>query len=387
MWEEAMRRPWGRIIAWGMLLAALSLFSCSHCGREQPRRSADAASGQPLRRIDAHAHIAPSSTQEALEFYRRHGVEVVVNVSGRYPGRGMEEAVEAARASGGRLHFMCNIPWTYPVDDPRFLAAGLALLERCVEAGGIGWKIHKILGLGAFYSDNSLVPVDAPELDRLFERAGELGLPVLIHSGDPQAFFEPPTPDNERYEELQAHPSWSFYGPEFPSWEEIFAQFERRVARHPRTRFLGAHFGNAPEEPRRVARMLERYPNLYIDTAARVPEIGRHDPQEMHDLFVRYQDRILFATDIGYGRDRLGRLHLALGSSGEEPPTEADIERFWRSTYRYFETRDLNFLNPTPIQGRWPISGIGLPRDVLEKLYHGNAERLYGISLSEGGQR
>jgi predicted TIM-barrel fold metal-dependent hydrolase len=279
------------------------------------------------------------------------------------------------------LFFMCNIPWTLPVDHPDFVRTAIAALERCREQGGLAWKIHKLLGLGAVYSDGSLVPVDAPALDPIFERAGELGMPVLIHSGDPQAFFEAPTPDNERYEELLAHPLWSFWGPEYPTWEDVFAQYERRVARHPDVVFIGAHFGNAPEEPRRVAAMLERYPNLYIDTAARIPEIGRHDPQEMHDLFVRFQDRILFATDLGYARDMLGRRRLALGSGDAEEPSESEIERFFASTWRYFETRDTGFPNPTPIQGRWPISGIGLPRPVLEKVYRLNAERVLGITM------
>jgi predicted TIM-barrel fold metal-dependent hydrolase len=371
----------------GARLAAVVLVLVAGCGRSgcAPARGADA--GGPgtggYRRIDAHAHIMPASSSDALEFYRRSGVDVAINVSGRYPGGGQEQVIAASRASQGRLHFMCNILWDAPVDHPDFVRFAISSLEQCLEQGGVGWKIPKVLGLGAVYSDGSLVPVDARELDPVFERAGELGLPVLIHSGDPQAFFEPTTPENERYEELRAHPAWSFAGPEFPSWEEVFAQYERRVARHPDVTFIGAHFGNAPEEPARVARMLDRYPNLWIDTAARVPEIGRHDPRELHDFFVRYQDRILFATDLGYGRDMLGRLRIALGSSGEEPPTEVEIQRFWASTYRYFETSERGFPNPTPIQGRWAISGVGLPRDVLEKIYHANAERLFHISLPQ----
>jgi predicted TIM-barrel fold metal-dependent hydrolase len=328
-----------------------------------------------------HAHIMPESSSDALELYRREGVDVAINVSGSYPGGVQDEVIAASRASGGRLYFMCNINWNMPVDNPDFVRLAISALEQCFEQGGLGWKIPKVLGLAAVYSDDRLVPVDAPELDPIFERCADLGLPVLIHAGDPQAFFRPSTPDNERYEELQVHPSWSFAGPQYPSWEEIYAQFERRVARHPRVTFIGAHFGNDPEDPRRVAQMLDRHPNLMIDTAARIPEIGRHDPREMHDFFVRYQDRVLFGTDLGYGRDMLGRVRIALGSSGAEPPTDAENERFWASTYRYFETSDHDFPNPTPIQGRWPISGVGLPRDVLEKIYHANAERLFHISL------
>jgi predicted TIM-barrel fold metal-dependent hydrolase len=378
-----MIRRKGEIVRYALLLLAVSsgCGRCGGCSGDDEVAAVPRAEG--YRRIDAHAHIQPGSTDEALGFYRRFGVEAAINVSGRYPGRGLEEAAEAANGSGGRLYFMCNIPWLVPVDDPRFLQMALTSLERCFGLGGLAWKIHKMLGLAATYSDGSLVPVDAPELDPIFERAGELGMPVLIHSGDPQAFFEPVGPENERVEELTVHPHWSFYGDEYPSWEEVFAQFERRVARHPGVTFIGAHFGNAPEEPRRVAAMLERYPNLMIDTAARVPEIGRQNSREMHDLFVRFQDRILFATDLGYGRDLLGERHLALGSSGAEEPTSEEIERFWSATWRYFETWDAGFPNPTPIQGRWPVSGVGLPREVLEKIYRRNAERILGIRLPD----
>ncbi len=367
-------------VPWLLLFVIFS--GCSRCGRTVTGATdGGAARADRYRRIDAHAHIMPQETTEALDFYSRYGVEVAVNVSGRFPGYGLEEAAEAARSSDGRIFFMCNIPWSFPVDDPRFVTIAIGFLERCREMGGVAWKIHKVLGLGAIYSDGGLVPVDAPELDPIFERAGQLGMPVLIHSGDPQAFFEPATPDNERWDELRVHPRWSFHGPGWPSWEQVFAQYERRVARHPDTTFIGAHFGNAPEEPQRVAAMLQRYPNLYIDTAARVPEIGREDPDMMRDLFIRFQDRVLFATDLGYGRDLFGRRRLALGSSGAEEPTQQEIDHFWSSTWRYFETRDRDFLNPTPIQGSWRIHGVGLPRAVLEKIYRTNAERVLGITM------
>src|SRR5690606_28563925 len=119
-------------------------------------------------------------------------------------------------------------------------------LEACRERGAVGLKIFKSLGLGTRLSDGSLLRVDDPRLDVVFEVAGALSLPVLIHTGDPQAFFRPATPDNERYAELSAHPSWAFYGPRpdgqgrWPSWQEVFEQYELRVARSPGTTFVGA---------------------------------------------------------------------------------------------------------------------------------------------------
>ena len=162
----------------------------------------------------------------------------------------------------------------------------------------------------------------------------------------------------------------------WPSWQEVFDQFEARVARHPRPRVHGAHFGNAAEDPDRVERLLARAPNYFIDTSARVPEFGRHDPERMRRFFVRWQDRILFGTDLGVGTDPRD---LMLGSTGAEPPTFAEIERFWSATFRYFESADRRIEHPTPIQGRWTIDAIGLAPEVLRKVYGANAARLLNI--------
>jgi predicted TIM-barrel fold metal-dependent hydrolase len=220
----------------------------------------------------------------------------------------------------------------------------------------------------------------------VFESAGAFGLPVLLHSGDPKAFFEPNTPRNERHDELRVHPDWSFHGLSpngrpWPSWRELLRQFEVRVARHPGTTFMGAHFGNAAEEPERVARMLARYPNYVIDTAARVPEFGRHSAARMRRFFVEFQDRILFGSDLG-----VSRAGLTLGSSGELPGTRAESRVFFERHFAYFETTRRAMAHPTPIQGRWTVDGIGLPRAVLEKLYHRNAARVFAIERPAAGR-
>jgi predicted TIM-barrel fold metal-dependent hydrolase len=198
-------------------------------------------------------------------------------------------------------------------------------------------------------------------------------MPVAIHVGDPKAFWQPATPDNERWDELQAHPDWSFHASGVPSWQAIYDAFERRVARHPKTTFIAVHFGDDPEDPDNVARMLDRYPNFFLDTAARVPEIGRHPQDKMRRFFQKYQDRILFGTDTGVGPDQEDMMY---GSNGAEPPTRADEVRFFTETWRYFETLDRQFESPTPIQGRWKIDGVGLPESVLRKIYFDNAVRL-----------
>lgn len=122
--------------------------------------------------------------------------------------------------------------------------------------------------------------------------------------------------------------------------------------------------------------MLERHPNYFIDTAARIPEIGRHPAAEIRRFFVRFSDRILFGTDLG-----VGPRSIMLGSTDGKPVTREAISRFFGATDRWFETNDWRMAHPTPIQGRWTIDGIGLPRPVLEKVYHRNATRLVGIRL------
>lgn len=359
--------------------AALVLLGCLACKSGGSRPSGPMVNGR-LPRIDVHTHIGPDAIARALTVMDRWGIDGMVNLSGMYPGppRNMlETQIEAAAAAKGRMAVFANVDFgralrLYP-DYGTYLANQLA---EAKQKGAIGLKIPKALGLGypAPPDGRRPLPVDDPGLDPLFEKAGELGLPVAIHTGDPKAFWEPPGPNNERFDELKAHPGWSFYGePALPSWEQLYEALERRVGRHPKTTFIGVHFGNAPEEPDRVARMLDKYPNFFIDTAARVPEIGRKDAGKMRAFFEKYQDRVLFGSDTGVGSTQDEMMY---GSNGADPPTAADEERFFTATWRYFETRDRQFEHPTPIQGRWKIDGVGLDEGVLRKIYFENAARV-----------
>lgn len=313
-------------------------------------------------------------------FAKEH-VRVALNASGGHPGPQLETSAAIARRTHGALRPYCNLAFSR-VEDPDFDEYVNRTLDQCVAQGAVGLgEIFKTLGLGIQLSDGSLLRVDDPRLDVVFDGAARRGLPILIHSGDPQAFFRPPTPDNERYAELRAHPGWSFYGKRpngrpWPSWRQVFDEFRARVARHPQATFIGAHFGNAPEQPELVAAMLDEYPHYMIDTAARIPEIGRHDPERMRKFFMKYQDRILFGSDV-----QMSPGWLALGSAGSRSDPPSRVPVFYGATWRYFETRDRAFENPTPIQGSWTIDGIGLPRSVLEKVYYRNAARVFRIGL------
>jgi predicted TIM-barrel fold metal-dependent hydrolase len=325
------------------------------------------------RKVDVHTHFGPDSVGHLFQLLDKYGVETVVNLSGEVPGQGLEENLRVAAQHPGRIIVFANVDWEECGKGPGYGERLAAQLEQAHALGSKGFKIYKALGLAVRDQTGRLLPVDDPGLDPVFDKAGELGMPVAIHTGDPVAFWEPVTPANERYDELSVHPGWAWGHKRVPPWEVLFQQSEGRIARSSKTTFISVHFGNAPEYPERVAAMLDKYPNMYVDTAARVPELGRQPQQKMHDLLTRYADRVMFGTDLGVGPQPQ---QLMLGSNGATPPNDEDTERFFSATWRYFETWDRTFAHPTPIQGRWPIDAVGLEPPALRKIYGENAAKL-----------
>lgn len=234
-------------------------------------------------------------------------------------------------------------------------AAGRLRAQK--EAGAEGVKVWKPFGLQVQDHTGQLVKVDDPRLGPIWQMAGELGLPVLIHVADPVAFFDPVNETNERWEELGQHPDWAFTSPPFPPFMEIMEGLKKLVARHPGTLFIGAHVGCYAENLAWVGQMLDDCPNYYIDISARLGELGRQ-PYTARKFFIQYQDRILFGSDFS-------------------PDLDA-----YRLYYRFLETEDEYFNYSTgevPGQGRWYVCGLYLPDDVLEKVYQKNARRVLGL--------
>jgi predicted TIM-barrel fold metal-dependent hydrolase len=354
--------------------------------------SAPAAPSAPwsprqMAKFDVHTHIDPEVTSQARAFLESYGIGRVINLSGGTPGQGLEETLSMGRATGGYFVTFVNIDFD-GIGTPGWAAREVKQLERAKAMGARGVKIAKNLGLRVQFPDGRRVPVDDPVLDPLFDAMARLHLPLAIHTGDPKAFFDPPGPQNERMDELASHPMWSFADrSRYPTWEALYGEFAHRVRRSSATAIIGVHFGNAPEEPARVSKMLDECPNLYVDTAARVPEIGRK-PEETRAAILAHSDRVLFGTDV-----QLGIGFMVLGAGEARGHTRADVDRFFGASWEFFETAHRGFEHPTPIQGRWTIDGIDLPENVLEKVYHKNAERLLGlpptplVSGAEAGAR
>ena len=243
--------------------------------------------------------------------------------------------------------------WT-GVESDAFWGGITEHFERMVEAGACGLKLWKDLGLSVRDSSGQLVRIDDERLSPLFEKAAELNVPIMFHTADPDAFFQPIDRFNERYEELAAHPDWAFLQAEMGKLE-LLEQRDRVFGRHPKTRFIGAHIAESSEDLARATRMLELYPNVCVDMSARVAELGRQ-PYRAREFFLRFSERILFGTDL-LPSDEMYRLH-----------------------YRFLETFDEYFDYPSHAsrQGRWQIYGIGLPKDVLVQIYRANAQRVFG---------
>lgn len=323
--------------------------------------------------IDVHVHTAPDQYRLLLDVLASTGITRFINLSGGSAGYGLEKSLDAAARAEGRIAVCANIRWK-AYSQPDFVADQVVALERGAALGARCLKISKALGLGVPdpKDPTRYLAVDDPMLDPIWAAAGRLGLPVFIHTGDPKAFFEPLGPENERMDELGVHPEWSFASDEFPRREALLAARDRVLARHRGTTFVGVHFANNPEDPGYVERTLAAHPNLYVDIAARVPEIGRHDPAKIRALFERFSDRILFGTDLGFHRGG-----IMLGSVGRDRPVLIDIFWFYAVHFRWIETLDAQIPHPTPIQGRWFIDSIGLSPAAAARIYRLNALRLF----------
>ena len=337
--------------------------------------------------IDIHSHLSiraksvngvgvgetmkfNATPETLLPVMDRKNIRIMVNLTGG-SGKGLDDAVrEFDQAHPDRFLTFTEPMWER-TNQPGYSNAQADELVRAHKAGAHGLKVLKTLGLflRENISEGRLVKIDDPRFDPMWETCGSLDKPVAIHVSDPEAFFLPTDRFNERFEELNNHPDWSFHGRDFPSNAELLEARNRVLARHPKTQFIVLHVGNDAENLPYVSECLDRFPNMTVELAARIGELGRQ-PRMSRKFFDKYQDRIMFGTDAS--------------PNGKDTPQQIFGDELYEIYYRFLETEDEYFdyaPAPVPPQGRWQIYGIGLPDAILKKVYYENAARLLKVKM------
>jgi predicted TIM-barrel fold metal-dependent hydrolase len=302
--------------------------------------------------IDVHSHhwgLTPERYAQVVRDMDALNLRVLVNLSGG-TGDGLQQMVRmiARSPAPDRMVVFANPSWE-DIDEPGYGARAAARLEADIRSGARGLKVFKDLGL-LVKRHGQRVPVDDPELDPLWEACGRLHVPVLIHTGEPAPFFDPVDAHNERWLELQVHPERRRPASSYPSFEALIAERDRMFARHPRTTFIAAHMAFHANDLGRLGRLLDRLPNVYVETGAILAELGRQ-PRAARAFFEKYQDRVLF---------------------GKDSWAPSEYPYYWRT----FETADEYFDYYRDYHAFWKIYGMDLPDGVLRKLYYANALRI-----------
>ena len=301
--------------------------------------------------VDIHSHqptpITPEQFDKVVQGMDANNLRVLINLSGGYGDR-LRQGLDAIAKSPhkDRMVLFANVNFE-GVGTPGWSQKAAAQLEGDIKAGARGLKIFKDLGLRIRKADGSRLKVDDPDLDPVWDVCGRLGVPVLIHTAEPQEFFEPIDVKNERWLELALFNDRRYPAGEFPRFEELLAERDRMFRKHPKTTFIGAHFAYRANDLVKAQEMLDTMPNVHLEVAAILAELGRQ-PKAAHDFFVKNQNRVLFGKD---------------SFQPDEYPY------YWRT----FETGDEYFDYYRDYHAFWKLYGMSLPDEVLKKLYYKNA--------------
>ncbi len=347
------------------LLAWAAFFSAS-AAEPKPYTMADYGR---VAKVDAHLHLH-NPAPAFMEAARRQKFKVLtINVD--YPDfppldDQQRVAVELQK------QFPKDVAWaaSFSVDgsdQPAWLPATRARIEASMTAGAVGVKVWKNIGMSLKGADDKLVMIDDARFAPLFDDFAKQGVPLLGHQGEPHNCWLPlerMTVNNDR-EYFKAHPQYHMaLHPEMPSWEAQMAARDRMVAAHPGLNFIGVHLASLERDVDELGAFLDRFPNAVVDVAARIGQLqyqSQKDRERVRRFFIKYQDRILYGSDMSQAPDQDG---AALAK---------EAEGVWRMHWRYFNTVD-SFKEADLDK---PVKGLALPREVVDKLYHLNAERTF----------
>lgn len=299
--------------------------------------------------IDVHNHqwIMPiQSLDDLVVEMDSLNMAVMVNLSG-FRGKILEWSLDnVTQNHPSRFVVFLNIDFE-KLDDPGWPEEPLALLEEGVKQGVKGLKVYKGLGLTDKDNQGNRIAVDDPRLDPIWAKCGELGIPVLIHSGEPNSFWNPKDKHNERWLELKQEPGRYKNPQENPSFEEIMAEQHHVFRKHPGTNFINAHLGWFGNDLERLGKLFDEMPNMYTELGAVLAELGRQ-PKSARAFMIKYQDRVMFGKDT-YQKEE------------------------YYTYFRVLETGDEYFDYYRKRHAHWKMYGLELPDSVLRKVYYENA--------------
>ncbi len=302
--------------------------------------------------VDIHSHHnnpSPADVDKLVKEMDSINMRVMVNLSG---GTGEQLKKNVAVMKGrypDRFVVFANLSFN-DIDEPGYGKRAAARLVEDVKNGAQGLKIFKNVGMDLKYKDGRRVHVDDPELDPVWAKCGELGIPVLIHIAEPAVFFDPIDKYNERWLELKQFPQRARPPEKYPTFETLMTERNTMFGKHPKTNFIVAHLAWHGNDLERLGKLFDKYPNVYVDNAAVLAELGRQ-PYSAHDFHIKYQDRIVFGKDI----------------------YEVNEYKWY---FRAMETRDEYFAYYRKRHAFWNIYGFDLPDEVLKKVYYKNALKL-----------
>jgi predicted TIM-barrel fold metal-dependent hydrolase len=331
---------------------------------------------QPLyktsyRVINVHRHCdhpREDALKAELEVMDRVGVRTIVNLlmDGGWSDGYLPAWAKLRDQYRERLLVFGYINWG-KLKQKDFFEQLVREVEFQHRLGAQGIKVWKDLGMYFKDADGKQLKIDDPRLDPFWAKCGELGLPILIHTADPKEYWYPRTFNSQHYG-MNDRPR-HYDNPNMPKWEDLIQQRDNVLKKHPKTTFIGAHFGSETLDLQKLAETFDRYPNFNVDCAARLRILGRLNPPAVRDFFTKYQDRILFGTDSDFDKK--------FASDEEKKQWQNKAARFYSRYLEYFETDRLDIVEPYATSKDWlRLPGAKLPPSVLEKFYHANAERL-----------
>jgi predicted TIM-barrel fold metal-dependent hydrolase len=301
--------------------------------------------------IDVHNHQrgGPDGGDRLVKEMDAMNMRIMVNLSGGY-GERLKASVAALKGKyPGRFAVFASMDFT-GIDDPDYSERVARQFEEDVRNGAQGLKIFKNFGMDLKDSKGQRIRVDDPRFDKVFEACARLKTPVMIHTAEPRALFDPMDKYNERWLELKLYPRRGRPPEQYPRFDELMAEQHRLFARHPKTTFINAHLGWYGNDLAKLGALLDRMPNVVTEVSAVVEELARQ-PRFARQWFEHYQDRIMFGKD-----------------------TWRPVE--YRTYFRIFETADEYFDHDRKYHGMWKAYGLDLPDAVLRKFYYANALRV-----------